>query len=237
MLADLKRATALLTRLPITADFSHRQAEAAWAYPVVGFGVGLLSMWVGMALLWVGLPAAVTAFVVVAFGLFLTGALHEDGLADCADGFWGGFTLERRLEIMRDSRIGTYGVLALVLSAGLRVALFAELLTVAPWALPLAAAASRGVLPYMMHKMPHARRDGLSKATGQPSRKTALMAMLIAGIPLLLIAPLSVMCLGVACWACMRLAFAKIKGQTGDVLGATQQVTEITLLMCFLAAI
>ena len=116
---DIATATALLTRLPVpfTAD---RAAAAAWAYPVTGLFVATLAAAVASLALAFGLPPALAAGLVLAIQVIVTGAMHEDGLADSADGLWGGWTRARRLEIMRDSRIGTYGVLALVLVTGLR---------------------------------------------------------------------------------------------------------------------
>jgi adenosylcobinamide-GDP ribazoletransferase len=90
------------------------------AFPAAGLVVGAIIGAVLVLVTWLGAPAAVAAPIAVAAGLLVTGALHEDGLADTADGFGGGATAERKLEIMRDSRIGTYGVLALIAGLALK---------------------------------------------------------------------------------------------------------------------
>ncbi|TNF58733.1 MAG: adenosylcobinamide-GDP ribazoletransferase, partial [Rhodobacteraceae bacterium] len=172
----------------------------------------------------------------------LTGAMHEDGLADMADGFWGGRSPQRRLEIMADSRIGTYGVLALVFSVGLRwVALAAVLPVLGPLVLIGLAALSRAGLPSVMTALPHARPGGLSAGVGRPPALTAGLAILV-GLGLA-----GVTC-GAATWALFpamalaafgiaALARARIGGQTGDVLGATQQISEIAGLLVLAALI
>src|SRR6056297_3491159 len=114
--SDLVSAAMLLTRLPVRGMPTARAADAAWAWPLVGLAVGLPAGVVGMAVAAAGLPGGLAAAAALTVSIVLTGALHEDGLADCADGFWGGFDRARRLEIMRDSAIGSYGVLALGLS-------------------------------------------------------------------------------------------------------------------------
>ena len=119
---DAVLALVLLTRLPLPhlpKDSFARQSRAVWAFPLAGLVVGGLATVMAAAALAVW-PPAVAAGLALAVQILVTGAMHEDGLADSADGLWGGFDRSRRLEIMKDSQIGTYGVLALVLSLGLR---------------------------------------------------------------------------------------------------------------------
>ncbi|MFT7596440.1 MAG: adenosylcobinamide-GDP ribazoletransferase, partial [Paracoccaceae bacterium] len=133
--SDVAVAFVLLTRLPLPTLPDHafaRQAHAAWAFPLVGLVVALLAGGMGWAALRLGLPASIAAGLVLGAQIMLTGAMHEDGLADTADGLWGGFNADRRLEIMKDSAIGTYGVLALILSLGLRWAALTLLLPISP---------------------------------------------------------------------------------------------------------
>ena len=164
----------------------------------------------------------------------MTGALHEDGLADVADGFWGGFARVRRLEIMRDSRIGSYGVLALILSLGLRGAALIAMADALAVALLASAVISRAAIVWIMAALPHARDNGLSVSTGRPPPGTVRLALLFAAlIAVLLIGwgALWVLLGAVAATlGCAAIARAKIGGQTGDVLGATQQITEIAAL-------
>jgi adenosylcobinamide-GDP ribazoletransferase len=186
----------------------------------------------------------VAALLAVAAGLGLTGALHEDGLADVADGFGGGASRERKLEIMRDSRIGTYGVLALIVMVGLKTTAFAILAAQSVWlafAVILAAAAMSRVAPAgILYLLAPARRDGLSLEAGRPGRGTMLQALALATvISVVVLSPVSVLFgliavplaglagLGAVVW----LARRQIGGQTGDVAGASQVVSEAAILL------
>ena len=239
---DFAAALGLLTRLPIKVGpvAAARGANSAWAYPLVGVIVGAIAALVAaIALDFTGMPAIAAGFALLSMAA-CTGALHEDGLADTVDGFWGGWQAERRLEIMKDSRIGTYGVLALVFSAGLRwVALTAVIagggLVAALLALCLL---SRAPMVAMMYLLPNARSRGLSQGVGRPGQSTTLLALGLAlSIGFLLIgfsAIWAALALAVVLFVMLGLARAKIGGQTGDVLGATQQISEIAILLVLL---
>ncbi len=240
---DPALALSLLTRLPIKlgeADYD-RAAQAAWAYSVVGIVTGALSCFAVGVAFWLGLPIWVAAVFAIAAGLIATGAMHEDGLADCADGFWGGWDPAMRLKIMQDSQIGTYGVLALLVFQALRFGAVVEILRFDNWILPLIAVhvASRALMPAIMNALPHARETGLSRSVGKVSKQAALKAAAIGLIALLLAFGVSGLAFAamaaLASFGCARLALSKIGGQTGDVCGASQQVTEVTLLLCFMA--
>ena len=240
---DIVLAASLLTRLPLKPsedDYAH-SAKAAWAYPLVGVITGViacLSVYVAWLL---GLPLWCQAILAIASGIIVTGAMHEDGLADCADGFWGGWDPAMRLKIMKDSQIGTYGVLALLITQSLRVAAVLEILRWDSWALPLIAIhiASRAVMPVLMTSLPHARDVGLARSVGKVSSQNANIALGIGFAALLVGLGFSGLFLalveGVFAFACARLALVKIGGQTGDVCGGTQQVTEIGLLLAVIA--
>ncbi len=239
---DPALALVLLTRLPLPALPDHvfaRQARAAWAWPIVGLLVGGLAWAIGAALLAAGLPPMATAGLMLALLVTTTGAMHEDGLADTADGLWGGFTRERRLEIMKDSRIGSYGVLALIVVQGLRWSALAGLAAAGGLGALLAAALwSRAVMAVLMTALPHARADGLGRSVGRPPVPTAALACALAltgaaltGTPVLLPALLALA--GTA--ALGALAHARIGGQTGDILGAAQQLAETIFLLTALA--
>jgi adenosylcobinamide-GDP ribazoletransferase len=170
-----------------------------------------------------------------------TGALHEDGLADTADGFGGGNSREQKLAIMRDSRIGTYGVCALALSLVLRVGALASLPSAhaVVWALLAAHAAARATMPALMLLLPPARSDGLSHDAGQPAGAGVAAAAAIGFLVLVFCLPLGraivALILLVAIVALMAwLATRQIGGQTGDVLGALEQVGEIAVLLAAL---
>ncbi|SFP71199.1 adenosylcobinamide-GDP ribazoletransferase [Tranquillimonas alkanivorans] len=241
-LTDLAEALALLTRLPVRASGT-RGAEAAWAWPLAGAVVGALAGLVGLASAFVGLPPAVAAGLALATAVVVTGGLHEDGLADAADGLWGGWTRDRRLEIMRDSRIGSYGVLALVLSLGLRWSALTALFAAGHvlWPLLAAGALSRAPMVALAARLPNARGEGLSAATGRPSAHVERLALFVAfglgflGTGLALLWPAVAVTL--AAFGCARIARAKIGGQTGDILGATQQVGEIAALAALAAVL
>jgi adenosylcobinamide-GDP ribazoletransferase len=236
---DVLIALSLLTRLPLPQPSWPKEGEparAAWAYPLAGLVVATLAGIIATFLIAMNLPtsfAAGTALMVMAL---LTGAMHEDGLADCADGFWGGWDRERRLKIMKDSNTGAYGVAAMVLSFGLRWSALSALFAAGWVILPLIAAAitSRAGMVWCMATLPNARADGLSSTTGRPELPAASMASLLAliaclsvfslsGLILLIVVTLSVV-------VCALVAMRKVGGQTGDVLGATQQICEIALL-------
>lgn len=241
---DILTALALLTRLPGLAPADHaRGAKAAWAYPLVGLVLALIATGISLVAFWAGLTPALVAALALTALIAMTGAMHEDGLADSADGLWGGWTIERRLEIMKDSRIGTYGVLALGLSLLIRwaalTALFGHGQILGP--MVATAALSRAACPVLMAALPHARSTGLSHATGRASRQSAavaaaiaallcLLTMTWAGLPALVVA-------GLATLGVCALAKAKVGGQTGDILGAGQQVTEIAVLLALVAAL
>ncbi|SEL01720.1 cobalamin-5'-phosphate synthase [Roseovarius nanhaiticus] len=241
-LADIHTAAALLTRLPLP-HAPMRGAGAAWAYPLIGAALGLMAGLVGLIAHACGLPPALAALAALAAQVILTGAMHEDGLADSADGLWGGWTRARRLEIMKDSSIGAYGVIALVLSLAARwSALWLMFQMDGGWALAAlvtAGAVSRAAMPAMMWALPHARGAGLSHGTGRPDgRACAIAAGLAFGTGLLLLGwaaiPVVIWAALVSTLACL-IARAKIGGQTGDTLGAAQQMAEITVLLSILA--
>ncbi len=240
--SDLALALGLLTRLPVPVRDTARGARAAWAWPLAGAVLAGLAALGGGAALALGLPAPVAGLVALGALVMLGGGLHEDGLADSADGLWGGWTQERRLDIMRDSRIGSYGVIALVLGLGLRgVALaliFAGGALAGAAALVIAAMVSRAAMAGVMAALPHARADGLARAQGRPPRTAVLLAAALAlAVALALAGVAGLIAAGAAALGALivaRLARARIGGQTGDILGAAQQVAEIAALLCLL---
>ncbi|MEM7721311.1 MAG: adenosylcobinamide-GDP ribazoletransferase [Pseudomonadota bacterium] len=238
---DPLRALTLLTRLPVPGADGARDAASAWTWPLVGLVIGGLASLGGWIALMLGLPPAAAAGTALVVGIITTGGLHEDGLADCADGFWGGHTPERRLEIMRDSRIGSYGVLALILGVGLKWVLLTALLDMgALWlAILVPAVLSRGAMAGVMAALPFAREDGLARHVGRPSVTAAASGCLLATIGAVALAGLvgllaAVFVAGMSL-AVARLSVAKIGGQTGDVLGAVQHLSEITAMAVLVA--
>ena len=156
-------------------------ARASWAFPLVGAAVGAF----GALVYWLAdrlyLDPILGGILAVAATLLVTGALHEDGLGDTADGFGASASRERKLDIMRDSEIGAYGTCALILSIMLRTGALVSLAEPKLVALALIAAhaGARGTLPVFMRLVPNARRDGLSAGAGTPPQSSALMAALL----------------------------------------------------------
>ena len=266
LLDGLIDATAFLSRLPVwrlkrdphtLPDF----ARSAPLFPLAGLAIGLIPAFLLLVFAATNLPAALVALVTIGSLIVITGALHEDGLADVADGFFGGATLEKRLAIMRDSTIGTYGALALMLSVALRVGCLAALLlvleplntacivlaiaaisraaTLYPWALLPAARPSDG--PETANRMKN--QAGLSARYGVPTRSDLHRAMLcsLPAVLLLLIATSLIATLfalvlaAVGTLGATSLARRHIGGHTGDVLGATQQSAELALYFALAA--
>lgn len=247
-LSDLRLCLVFLTRLPLRLDDEEGSAPlapASWCFPIVGLLVGLITAGFAMALLWLGLPPWIVAVMALALGMLLTGALHEDGLADMADGFGGGWTRERRLEIMRDSRLGSYGAAALMVSLLVRAAALAALAEVGFQALALGLiathSAARALLPLFMATTPLARSDGQSVSAGRPGAGPAGIALAFGGVSLLLVSLLldgsldflllSGLLLGAGFLAVRTLAQRQIGGYTGDVVGGLEQSAELAVLL------
>src|SRR5271169_487892 len=233
-------AVAFLTRIPVGPQpgGDWRLADSAWAFPLVGAGIGAVAAFVLLVAQLIGLGDWLSALLAVLAGLLLTGAIHEDGLADTADGAFGGHDRDRKLAIMRDSRHGTFGVLAIVLSVGLRAAALAQIgeAVHAGLALVAAHAASRAVLPAAMSLLPPARDDGLGATAGRPRTAAVFTAAAIAVvIGLTSLGPLrGAVALGLAAaavYAAAAFARRQVGGYTGDVLGAFQQIAEIVMLL------
>jgi len=230
----LQLAISFYTRLPCDTDsLDYTQlAQAAIYLPVIGWLVGggvALAFYVS-ALLWSKVTAVIIA---LSIGILLTGALHEDGFADVCDGFGGGWDKTRILAIMKDSHIGVYGVLGLMLLLSLKISVLSNLpTTTIPWALLVAHSVSRFMPLLLMYGYNYARTDD-SKASGvvyAPTIKELLFSAGLASFPLLLLPVLSCLAimpiLLVNYWL-GRYFYRHIGGYTGDCLGASQQIAEV----------
>lgn len=238
-------AVQFLTRLPVPRDLpwsEARQAEAMAYLPLVGLGVGgigALVLW-GAALVF---PMPVAVLLSLAATLLVTGAFHEDGLADAADGLGGGVTRERALEIMRDSRIGSYGAVSLGVVLALKVAgLVALPLWMAVAVLALGHGISRYGAVLVMFRADYARVEGAKFAAPRISAGghglALATAVAMAGALVVLVGPAGLVGLGAAAvlgWGVTRIYLRKLGGFTGDCLGATQQVVELGLILGVLA--
>ena len=237
---DIYASVVFLTRLPAPpwAEAARRPlAGAMWAFPLSGVLVATVMAAIYAGGAECGLPPVLSALIAIAGGALLTGGLHEDGLADFADGLGGGTTPERRLEIMSDSRIGTHGVLVLVISIGGKAAALAAIGDVFAvfGALVAAAAISRGLLPIVVASMEPAKEDGLGRLAGRPTASVWAIALGLGVAIVILAAPGGwIGCLFAAAIAALATAWVArqaIGGYTGDVLGAVQQAAEFLALV------
>lgn len=251
-------AVQFLTRIPVPS-FKHYDPQwlhqSSRHFPAVGLLVGLLCagvFWLG-SLLFTPLVAAVLS---TAFGIKLTGAFHEDGLADSCDGLGGGLTRERTLTIMKDSRLGTYGVLGLVSALLLKISLLASMpLTMAVIALILGHTASRLLCIILLSLLPYGGEIEHAKAKPMAQQLTPIQGLLSSGwlilaiILVALIFPNTMQQIGMGQWLLAmilaliatdymrRLLRRRLDGYTGDGLGATQQLSEIAIYIGLAASI
>ncbi len=238
---DLGTAIGFLTRLPLPqpdSDQAPDLARATRAMPLAGAAIGLLGAAVFGLANALGLPPVVAALLAIVATVLVTGALHEDGLADTADGLGATAEPARRLEIMRDSYTGVYGALALIFSVGLRAAALTAIAAPGPAAAALIAAhaLARALPAAVMAWAPLARDDGLAAAAGQAESEHAWTALgLGAGVTLVLLGfgagLAALLAAGLTTFAAIRLARARIGGYTGDILGAIEQLGEIAVLL------
>ena len=237
-LDELRLALMLLTRLPVgrLAEPVPSMAAASWAFPLAGLCVGIIAAIVLAVSMAAGLPPPVAAGLALAAGIIVTGGLHEDGLADTADGFGGGRDRDHKLAIMRDSRIGSFGTLALILALGLRwsavTAVASQDLYQAAVALVAIAIASRAGLACVLVMLPPARADGMGRAAASRIGSRAAVSLALGtGALALLASPaaalLIVIGLVIVHVVVALISLRQIGGQTGDVLGATQQVADL----------
>ncbi|MEN2751315.1 adenosylcobinamide-GDP ribazoletransferase [Psychrobacter sp. FBL11] len=243
-------AMQFLTRLPVPPFKNYNPQwlhQSSRHFPAVGLLVGLLCagvFWLG-SVLFTPLVAAVLSTV---FGVKLTGAFHEDGLADSCDGLGGGLTRERTLTIMKDSRLGTYGVLGLVSALLLKISLLAAMpLSVAIVALIIGHTASRLLCVSLLALLPYGGEVEHAKAKPMAQQLTALQGffssgwLLMAGVLVMVIFPNAIQQISLGQWLLAlvlalvatnymrRLLRRRLDGYTGDGLGATQQLSEVAI--------
>ena len=247
-----------LTRLPVPQFANYNPQwlhQSSRHFPGVGLLVGLLCagvFWLG-SILFTPLVAGVIS---TAFGIKLTGAFHEDGLADSCDGLGGGLTRERTLEIMKDSRLGTYGVLGLVSALLIKISLLASMpLSVAIVALIIGHTASRLLCISLLTLLPYGGEIEHAKAKPMAQQLTPFQGLLssgwllLAGVLVVLLFPNTVQQIGIWQWLLAlllgivatdymrRLLRRRLEGYTGDGLGATQQLSEIAIYIGLAASI
>ena len=225
-------ALGFYTRVPCPQTLDYKQLPQATVYlPLIGWlvgGITALSFYLA-DLLWPQVTAVILALIA---GIFLTGAFHEDGFADVCDGFGGGWGKERILEIMKDSCIGVYGVLGLMLIFLLKISLLGSMLAAAvPWVLLAGHSISR-LMPLLLMRCYDYARNNDSKAAGavyKPDLQELAVAAALASVPLALLPALCMLAiipvLGVN-WYLGCFFHRTIGGYTGDCLGASQQIAE-----------
>jgi len=174
---DIPAAIGLLSRLPLRVDTQQalaRGAHPSWAFGLAGAVIGALAALVAWMGLMLGLPSLAIGLLVVGTTAWVTGAIHHDGLADSFDGLWGGWNPKQRLEIMKDSHIGVYGVVGLICALGLQAALYGQLATQNLWPILGVMALSRAMMVPLMTALPNARGKGLSARSVDQPRKLPL---------------------------------------------------------------
>jgi adenosylcobinamide-GDP ribazoletransferase len=240
-------AVMFFTRIPVPAwtKYSHERLQRSARYlPLIGILIGGISalVFVGASFL---LPVSVSVMLALAAGIWLTGGFHEDGLADFADGFGGGYTREKTLEIMKDSRIGSYGALALILALALKATTLTEMPpSLIPWCFVAAHSMSRFLAVSFMHTHSYARSEDTSakSAPFAPSltRRDVWIASAFGIVPLIAL-PIGLLStllplLILRTWFA-RLLTRRLQGYTGDCLGAVQQIGEVLFYVSVLALV
>lgn len=239
---DVPVMMAFFSRLPVaprrpTPDF----ITSAWAWPLAGLLIALIPAALLAMTRGANVPPLAAAALALAALAAITGALHEDGLADTADGLGGGRYRTAKLAIMRDSRLGTYGALALMFTGIVRIASL-SVLVLDPGRgaliLLMVAVISRALALWHWSALPPARSDGLAAEGGQPDGLSLAIGVAtgaLAVIPLLFMASgaalfaLALAILGT--FAFNALCRQQIGGHTGDTLGGAQQTAETLLLV------
>jgi adenosylcobinamide-GDP ribazoletransferase len=244
-------ALQFFTRLPIPGWVGFDPAwlnQASRYFPLVGVVVALITAGSYALAAWL-LPAPVAVIISTAVGIYATGAFHEDGFADMCDGFGGGMTPGRVLEIMKDSRIGAYGAIGTICMLALKLTTLAMLPSLAAiGALLVAHPLSRLMATSLIWRLDYARAEGKAKPLAQKmSGAEFLIAALTAALPAVVAIALNwlsvtALAAGLVAAAIATLWLARkfvrrIAGYTGDCLGAVQQVTEVMFYLCALASL
>ncbi|KWT80875.1 adenosylcobinamide-GDP ribazoletransferase [Agrobacterium radiobacter] len=254
-ITDVMHSLAFLSRLPVPSRFfddadSVSMRRTARAFPAAGLLIALPAAFLVVVFATFNASPQLTGWLVIGLTALVTGALHEDGLADMADGFGSGKDKARMLEIMKDSRIGSYGAIAMILSFAIRATALASLIETLPAkaaaaAMIAALVLSRALMVWHWQSLPAAKTSGIAAGAGQPGTSERNIAFVIGlllfilftlhALPLLSIA----LVLAAAFLAAMlfgRLCDRKIGGHTGDTIGACQQITEIVILVALALA-
>lgn len=245
---DVARSVGFLSRIRVPSRYfighDGTLSRAVGAFPVAGLLITLPPAALLAVLLALNADETLAALLALALQAILTGALHEDGLSDTADGIGGGRDREAALAIMKDSRIGSYGAVALILSFAIRASALAAIGTVlapteAGFAVLGVSALSRAAMVWHWSLLPSARTGGVAASAGAPEASSTILALFSGGILCLVLAGgatsfidavVTIALCAMATWAASSYIESRIGGHTGDTIGATQQLAEIVSL-------
>ncbi|MTI11166.1 adenosylcobinamide-GDP ribazoletransferase [Curvivirga aplysinae] len=239
--ADIATAFLFLSRIPMPY-YGRQISVAAWAFPIVGWLVGAIGAGVFILATFLGLTGWLAAVLAIVATVFVTGALHEDGFSDVADGYWGGHSVEKRLSIMRDSSVGAYGALALVLNIALRAGALASFYN--PILILVVMVSAHGLgrasMSMVMALQAPAGKTGMAATAGKTAMPIALIALVLGLLPFSAFIPVQAAVFIaavplVAGVGFMQIMKAKLGGTNGDSLGALCQVVEITTYLTVMA--
>jgi len=249
LVAETARAISFLSRIRTPdryfAGHDGSLSRTVAAFPLAGFVIAMPAALIIYALSALAVEPVLIALIALSLQIMVTGALHEDGLSDTADGLGGGRDRDRALAIMKDSRIGTYGALALILSVALRITALSILIAkVQPPSTALAfiaaATLSRTLMVWHWAFLPSARSDGVAASAGKPDpeavRTAFALGTITTAVLCLLSLPFHAWFVAVALAITATVVFTRhvqrrVDGHTGDTIGASQQVSEIGFLL------
>ena len=240
---DFFAALMLFTRIPINWSYFSNEppniTRAAWSFPIIGFLIGILSGIIGDLCIAIDLPIFLSCVIAISFSVILSGAFHEDGLADMADGFGAGGSAETINRIMHDSRLGTYGTAALILSFLMRLGLVMSLVELGYSLMVILAfgfAAGKFAVILIRNFFDVSIFSKTGSIIEQVTIKNFMIAFVLWFIPMAIALPLFGILFGILLISLVvvlmgQMSKRKLGGLTGDVLGATAFVSELIFLL------
>ena len=240
---DILLSVSFLTRIPISKDllFERSLMDAAWSFPLIGGLVGFLGGMVALLLSYFNISPIIISFLTIGAIILLTGGLHEEGLADTADGFGINKNPEDKINIMRDSQIGVYGTLALIIAISVKAVALSELINKDPFfacviALIVSGALSRSTIVGIAFFIEKASETGLASFAGKPKANGAGMCFLISILFCIFLLPLTKVLAAIFLSIVTTVVIGflskkQINGYTGDILGTTQILSETAILI------
>ena len=240
---DILLSVSFLTRIPISKDllFERNLMDAAWSFPLIGGLVGFLGGMVALLLSYFNISSIVISFITIGAIILLTGGLHEDGLADTADGFGSNKNPEDKINIMRDSQIGVYGTLALIIAISVKAVALSELINKDQFfaciiALIVSGSLSRSTIIGIAFFLEKASETGLASFAGKPRATGVGICFLISILLCIFLLPstkvLAAILISIVTTVVIGfLSKKQINGYTGDILGTTQVLSETALLI------